>query len=77
MREAHMIVNNDVCLPWLYCVLVGLRWIPAYAGMMGRGVVRYALCWFTLDSRLRGNDGGGAGMTGMTVPPLRDSMQTM
>ncbi len=28
-----MIVNKDVHLPWLYCVLVFLRWIPACAGM--------------------------------------------
>ncbi|MFM8813365.1 MAG: hypothetical protein ACKODW_06285, partial [Methylophilaceae bacterium] len=36
-REAHIIVNNDVCLPWLYCVLVVLCWIPAFAGMTFMG----------------------------------------
>jgi hypothetical protein len=42
-----------------------------YHAVSGVVLVVLRACWFMLDSRLRGNDAG------MTVPPLRDSMQTM
>ena len=38
-------------------------WIPAYAGMTAGPQLRRAMRQSAVDSRFRGNDGGGAGMT--------------